>query len=248
MAMAVQNGYPAVRGEIGYHQLADWWLQAFDDQERAQIEQAYQPFQIQTGDRHPLTHLAIQDSSEKADQFLFNLATWLADSRDRALAYRILTKALALSDVQGDILETHRHYRMLVQFYAQQPSLTGAMLEAALQTAEQMVAIAPQVADSLQAASPERPLPAHEGYKQLVRLRAQQGNDRAVVRLCRSAKAQGWQGNWDEMVSQYRDSGLMDFFAPASDAPEPAIKTTIDPETGFLVATDDTDNKINDKD
>lgn len=229
----------SIQGEIGYHRLSDWWLQTFTAQERAHIEQAYQPFQIEPTDRHPLTDLAIQDSSEAADQFLVNLASWLALPEDRSLAYRILTKALTLSTPGEDILQVHQHYQVLIKFYSKQHPLTGAMLEAALQTGEHMVAIAPQVAQTLKRTHPDDPLPYHPGFEQLIQLRAQQGDDRAVTRLCRLAKEQGWQGTWDELVAKYRDSGLMDFFAPAENAPEPAVKTRVDPDTGFLVAVTD---------
>ncbi|MEO0828014.1 MAG: hypothetical protein AAFW84_03390 [Cyanobacteria bacterium J06635_15] len=239
MTTLAPEANPQVQGEIGYHQLSNWWLQTFTEQERAHIEQAYQPFQIEPATCHPLTDLAVQDSSEAAGQFLFNLASWLAMPRDRALTYRILTKALELSEPGDDILQVHQHYQVLIKFYGEQQPLTGAMLEAALKTGEQMVAIAPQVAQALKQKQPEAPLPRHQGFEHLIRLRATQGDDRAVTRLCRLAKEQGWQGGWDKLIAKYRDSGLMDFFAPAENVPEPEVKTVVDPKTGFLVAVTD---------
>jgi len=80
-----------VNGEIGYYDLAAWWLQTFTKAERTYIEARYRP--ISVGGELSLTEGNLIGSTiDDPAIFLNALASWFRKAEDKSIADRIRAK------------------------------------------------------------------------------------------------------------------------------------------------------------
>jgi hypothetical protein len=186
-----------VAGQLGYYQLGNWWMTAFDEAERAHIERVYQPMGFGL---RPLTQGNITASTGTVVMFLSGLAGWCTQENDRLLARRILAKAEELATT-APILDVHFLYQAKMQAYYRD-NRDPAALAVAIHACEQQIAVAPQAAKAMKKAYRGQPLPTHSGYDQLIAIRQRQQDYSAAIALARQAQKQGWRGDWDKDIAQ----------------------------------------------
>lgn len=203
---------PDVQGRLGYFHLGEWWLAAFTEEERAYIEEKYDPL----GEKG-LTQGNTVWSGTPAST-LVSLSTWFAGPGDRHLAMRMLEKADSLAG--SNILDRHLVYGQMVKdCYAEREAQPGAF-EAAIAACERQTAIGAQAWAAFVAESEERDrkhaewtgeyessfvAPSHRGFVQLATIREKQGDFTEALRLCREASSQGWRdgkGDWSKRISR----------------------------------------------
>ena len=109
-----QNSKPIIKGLIGYHDLSKWWLSEFSNEERNHIVITYTPMGS-GGDI--LLKDNIDWSSSSVVHFLYNLAGWFNNKRDRYLAIRILEKAEKLISDDIPIVDIHFFYQQIIQIH-----------------------------------------------------------------------------------------------------------------------------------
>ena len=100
-----------IRGLIGHHHLAGWWLRRLTRAERDYIASVYRP--MGADGMHLLTEETITATSESTVDFLFQLATWLRRPGDQYLARRLRDTASELartSDERRPGYHQGRHY------------------------------------------------------------------------------------------------------------------------------------------
>jgi len=208
----VNTDRAAIRGRIGTLHLGAWWLSTFTEEERAYIEQKYDPTRekgLTQGDVDP---------GQSPTAFLTLFSVWLTGPDGRPLAERVLQKADSLAG--SSVLDRHFVYsEMIKAFYGQRETEPGA-LDAAIAACERQIAIAPQAWAAFVAESDERDrhhaewtgkymssfvAPSHRGYQQLAIIREKQGDYSEALRLCREAQAQGWRdskSDWSKRIAR----------------------------------------------
>lgn len=194
---------PEIKGKIGYFGLADWWLQAFTDEERAYIERIYKP--MGAGEDYSLVRGDLSYTSATVGTFLSGLSTWFRRSEeDRHIARRILHKALEVIDPEDDILGLHFTYQALIEvWYGDRDNLPDALAEA-IKACQAQIAIAPQAARAFMKDYPESPLPSHVGFTQLTIILDKQGKHPEAIEVAQQAKRHGWAGDWDKRIERYQ--------------------------------------------
>jgi hypothetical protein len=78
------------------------------------------------------------------------------------------------------------------------------MIEKTIAACMEQIELASDTAQALLNEYPEQPLPAHLGYKQLAIILAKQNKYHEAITLCEQAKKQGWAGDWDKRIENYR--------------------------------------------
>lgn len=196
------RGKPAKGGgEIGYHNLSDWWLTAFSETEREYIETKYQPMSTGPTDRRPLTQGHIEYSSKSAGQLLWALAGWFKGPTDRYIARQLLDKAEEVS--QENVLDLHFTYSGMIKVYYRDRDQDPGALEMAIRACEKQIELAPRAAAAFRQESYSRgDLPAHNGFKQLAIIREKAGEFDEAVRLSTAAKEMRWAGDWDKRIER----------------------------------------------
>jgi tetratricopeptide (TPR) repeat protein len=194
-----------VEGQLGYFNLADWWLSAFSLEEREYIEQVFQPLESQP-DSRPLTQGKISYSSGTAVQLLSSLAGWFKKPKDNHIAQKILHKAEELGSSR--ILDLHFMYAQMVETYYRMRDTDAGALDMALVACKKQINIAPQALEEFKRQPPDNFIPAHIGYTQLAIVLEKQKKYAEAIELCQQAKLQGWCGDWDKRIERclYRQS------------------------------------------
>ena len=192
---------PQIRGQIGYYGLADWWLSAFDEDERTYIEGKHQPM---GGRQNMLTKGNITHSTATVNSFLSGLSTWFRKTtKDRDIARRILTKAAEVADPKKDVLGAHFTYQALIEVWYRDRDEIPQALDEAIKACQQQIEIAPLAAKQFKKEYPKSPLPRHVGYGQLVIIYDKRGRYDEGIQVSKQAKKQGWPGDWDKRIERY---------------------------------------------
>lgn len=206
------NKKPVIEGELGYFGLGDWWLATFTPEERDYIERIYKPIEVGGGDNQkPLTQGKILTTSETAVKLLAGLAGWFDKPKDISIATRILTKAEGLSS--ANVLDRHFLYQQMIETYYRARDTSPDALDNAIAACQKQIDIAPSAAKAFKkeysAQEAERTfgarLPAHVGYTQLAIIRDKQKKYEEALHMCRQAKQQGWNGDWDKRIARYEE-------------------------------------------
>lgn len=193
------KGKQKIEGQFGYFGLADWWLSTFNDKEREYIERVYQPMGSQL-DSRPLTQGTISYTSQTVTGLLSGLATWFTKSEDAYIAAKILEKAEETG--QSNILDLHFAYQGMIQLYYRMRDAEPTALAKAIESCKKQIALASKTTKEFQREYPGSSLPAHVGYTQLAIILEKQKKYDEVLRLCRDAQAQGWNGDWEKRIER----------------------------------------------
>ncbi len=186
-----------VQGSIGYFGLEDWWLTAFSDEERQHIQAVFQPL---GSCGESLTIGKISHTSQTAVRLLSALAGWFRKPDDRAIAHRILDKAVELSR-GARVLDLHFLYQQIIETYYKDRDKPECM-DKAVEACRQQIALAPSAAKAFKAEYGNSPLPSHKGYEQLTIVMEKQGRFREALELSQQAESQGWAGGWARRVER----------------------------------------------
>lgn len=187
----------AIRGELGYFGLGEWWVETFTAVEREHIASVYQPFGAGPG-RH-LTSRESSFTTATAAGVLGGLAGWFNKPGQRHLARKILAKADALAVEPLD-----RHFTLqqsIAVNYADRNNDPTAF-DAAIAACERQIDFAPKAARAFRSAYPNSPLPRHVGYTQLAIVREKQGKFAEAIGLSRQVHTQGWAGDWEHRIAR----------------------------------------------
>ncbi len=199
--MNIFHRKPKIKGYIGYFGLSDWWLSAFTEQERIQIEQVYTP--VGGGVGH-LTQSEITSTTARVSMFLSSLSSWFRKTeKDRDIARRILKKALEMGDPQNDILGLHFTWQALIEVWYRDRDCMSEAIEEAILACFGQIGIAEQAAKQFKKEYPRNQLPSHVGYTQLTIIYDKQGRYDEAIQIAQQAKKQEWNGDWDARIQRY---------------------------------------------
>ena len=187
-----------IQGSIGYFGLAEWWLSAFSDDERHHIQSVFQPIGASSDS---LTSGKILDTNETVVRFLGSMATWFNKEEDRAIAHKILDKAIELSS-NAPVIDVHFLYQQMIQTYYKDRD-DPEYLEKAMDACRRQIDLAPEAARAFRAEYGESTLPVHKGYTQLAIILEKQGRFQDAIDVCLQAKSQGWSEDWDRRIARY---------------------------------------------
>lgn len=196
------NKKPIVEGQLGYFGLGDWWLSTFTEKERNYIERVYKPLTVGRGaNSRPLTQGEILGASGTAVGLLSGLAGWFRKPADLSIAMRILKKADELNCPHP--LDKHFLYQAMIEIYYRARDVDPAALSRAIDACQKQINIAPQAAKAFKKEYSGTTLPSHVGYTQLAIIREKQKEYSEAISICKQAKKQGWNGDWDQRIARY---------------------------------------------
>jgi hypothetical protein len=196
-------------GRIKHHGLHRWWEQALTDTDRMTIRTCGCDI---SGEPGMLT-------TQQPLGFVVVLLGWLTD--DLATAHKVAQQGLSM--VEGaSIIDVHFLYSQIIHVYYRHRDQPGAM-NTVLRFCDRQIEIGPQVmaamieehrtgqersAQMFGRTEPPRPFdpPSHLGFRQLCIIRTKEGKHDEVIRLCETAIAQGWMGDWQRRIERARKS------------------------------------------
>ena len=185
-----------IQGCIKYYGLEQWWLAEFSDVERDHIESVFQPL----GSSDSLTTGDISHSTQTAVGLLSSLAGWFPKPDDRAIARKILRKALDMT-ASAPVLDVHFLLQQAIQtFYKDRDNPDG--LEATINACKMAIELAPKAAKAFKSAYRKSPLPSHKGFEQLAIILEKQGAFQEAIDLSLQAQSEGWAGIWHGRVER----------------------------------------------
>lgn len=187
----------SVNGLIGYYGLSDWWLSEFTEEERAYIEEKYQP--LGSTDTS-LTKGDIEFTSQSEISFLSNLSGWFSKPNDREMAKKILRKTEDLLP-KGKVLDVHFMYQAQIETYYKERDSDPAALEKAINACRAQIALAPKAAKAFKRQWGP-PLPAHVGYRQLAIIMEKRKDFDEAIRISKQSLSQGWMGDWENRIER----------------------------------------------
>lgn len=211
------TGSPKIGGEIGYHNLADWWLSNFGEEERGYIETRYKPLGVGPTEERPLTQGHITHSTGTPTQLLSTLSTWFEDPEDRHIARRLLAKAEGVAT--GNTLDLHFVYMQMIKVYYRNRDTQRTSFNIAVNACEKQIAVAHNAAAEFRREYPNQPLPAHTGFEQLAIIREKQKAFDKAIRLATAAKEMGWAGDWDKRIERCERKNEGVRWAPKGSSP-----------------------------
>ncbi len=187
-----------VEGQLGFLNLGVWWISSFSKDQRNYIEKVFQPFG-HPEDSKPLTEGKIESSSITRISLLCSLSGWFSKTDDRHLAYQFLEKAICSIKPETDILDIHFLWGQVVAVNYKDRA-DPIRLKNAIEACKHQIAIAPQAALAFRAEHPNTSLPSHVGFKQLAIINEKSKNYVDAITICRDAKKQAWNGDWDKRI------------------------------------------------
>lgn len=206
--MGLLSNIMGPQGLIGHYGLTDWWLTVFTPQESDALESEYAQSRgtAAGGGLIGLTRGMVQGFTPKQSpaRFVAGLAP-LVDEVAHDKEPAVWAKAEELALASGSLLELHAVYSgSVTAFYARRDE-DEQFMQAALGAAEELVRMAPEVAEEYRRQRPGRDLPPHRGFKLLAVLAEKRGDDDEALSLCRQAQEQGWAGDWDVRVARLEE-------------------------------------------
>ena len=185
-------------GLLAYHRLTDWWLSAFSEEQRAYIIQKVDPsgeMSFASGN--------ILSSSQSSASFLISLVSYFQSKADSGIGLELLKKAEQLnSGAEKNVLDEHFYLLNLLKLNYRRRDIEPDALQLAIEACEKQIAIAPLSAKAFLKAYPKSTLPSHTGFEQLAIIKEKQGALEEAISLCKRAKQQGWNGDWDIRIAR----------------------------------------------
>lgn len=199
-----------IRGPIRYYGLVDWWRAAFSEDERQHMIRTYQPMSVGVDSIihdevvDQLTTGELTYSSADEVSFLYGLAGWFNNKRDRQIARRILEKAYEYVPLTKSVLSLHFLYSTAIEIYYPDREIDSEALSKTIQACRDQIALSGASALAWKKEFPDdQGLPAHKGYEQLAIILDKQDVFADAIQLCEQAKKQGWAGDWDRRIERY---------------------------------------------
>jgi len=188
-----------IGGEIAYYNLTDWWFKTFNKQKQNYIVKTFKPL---GGSGIDLIKGEIQYSSGSAVSLLSNLAGWFKNVKDREIGYKLLDKAEKLITDNTDILDIHFFYQNKLEFYYRFREEDQESLNTAIGACKKQIELSPNAILAFKKEYEHEKLPMHTGYEQLAIILEKQEKYDEVIDLCKQAKEQMWNGEWDKRIER----------------------------------------------
>jgi len=200
-------------GIIGEFDLYDWWISSFNEEERQYIISEY-PGLIKN-----------RPDYEEPAKALLIAAGYFQTKKDADIANRIYNKAENLVDNK---INLHFIYNGLIKTLYKKRNDDPKYLEQTIKICEKQINIANEVMQqmkkehyergktdldyqsgkkTLEEVNKDRPFTysSHGGFKQLAIIKQKQGEYEKVIELCKEAKKQGWDGDWDKRIERAKN-------------------------------------------
>jgi len=104
--------------------------------------------------------------------------------------------------VNSNVFDLHFAYQERIEAAYRAREKNPRALGLAIEACEKQIELAPDSAKAFKREYPGEELPAHVGFQQLAIIREKQGGYTEVIRLCETAKAQGWAGTWEKRIAR----------------------------------------------
>lgn len=188
-----------IGGEIAYHNLTDWWLKTFSEQEQDYIVKTFKPL---GGSGEDLIKGEIQYSSGSAVSLLSNLAGWFKNIKDREIGYKLLDKAEKLITDSAEVLDIHFFYHNKIEFYYRFREEDQESLNIAIEACKKQIELSHSAIIAFKKEYENEKLPVHTGYEQLAIILEKQAKYDEAIDLCKQAQKQTWNGEWDKRIER----------------------------------------------
>lgn len=192
-----------VKGDIGYHQLEEWWFSTFTDNERKYITEKYQPMGMgeETETKNHLTEGDISWTSASTSNFLNGLSSWFTGPNDRVIGRKIGEKAKEEALKSKDPLDMHFALSSLITLYYRDRDQAD-YYDKALAYCRAQIKIQTVAAKAFLKEYPKQPLPSHVGYEQLAIVLEKEKRYQEAIDLAKEAKQNGWAGDWNKRIER----------------------------------------------
>jgi hypothetical protein len=172
---------------------AEWWEEAFTPDELEIIEENFRPL----GDRKSVSLMDTQDPVS-----IGYLIGHLKKVELRHLGYRLIEHADTLVSKEVPILSLHFYWCLRGDFFYRWRDLDAEALKEAVKSYQEQIALSLEALKQFQADKNLGFIPAHGGFRQLRIIEENRGNLELARNLCETAKAQGWNENWDKHIAR----------------------------------------------
>jgi len=186
-------------GAIAYWGLSDWWLSAFNDEERHIIRSVYRPMglehqRIDTGE--------IALSSGDQLKFLTGLLGWLNKEPTRFIAYKIADQMSDIATVNMPILSQHFAEQAKCELFYRWRNIDEFALDRAVEMCERSIVISLACANAFKSNRAFGFLPSHHCFQQYAIIEEKRGNTEKAIAIAEMARSQGWQGDWEKRIKR----------------------------------------------
>lgn len=200
----------AVKGEIGYFGLGEWWLSTFNEEQRTFFKHAYTYFGVgASSNDYPLTE---GDNTSVSHYSVYTLTGMIGALRKQPRYLYLVRSILQQAEIRqdGTPLDLHYLYHTTIEVAYQQRNEHPEALNLAVEACQKQIAIARQSAkmfkDEMSEAERQRTfgaqLPAHAGYTQLCIIYEKEKRYSEIIQLAHKAKEEGWAGDWDKRIAR----------------------------------------------
>ena len=185
-------------GYISFYKLDEWFSNTFSSDEQKYMIHTFQPFN--SNDTENCLTSGTHHSDNSCSAFLVTLIGWFYNKNNIELCKKIATKAEeSFSSQENSFIETHFYYQGLIQFYYKIRDTEG-ILEKVICLCNEAISIAPKVATEMKKDFPK--LPRHIAYEQLAIILKKKKDWKAVIDICKKAKKEKWNGDWDKRINE----------------------------------------------
>lgn len=171
----------------------DWWTEAFTLEERAAIEDAFQP----------LGNISAESLGRSNNpNIIGNLVGHLKREDLRHLGYRLLERADSLIDASVPILDLHFYLSARGNFFYRWRQLDPFAFQESIESYQQQIGLASNAVIVFRENKTWGFIPGHAGYRQLRIIEEKRGNFTLARALCLQAKSEGWADDWDHQIAR----------------------------------------------
>lgn len=189
-----------IGGDIAYHNLQDWWMNEFTEEEREHIRSKYNP--LGWNEEDSIDKGEIVETSATKLHFLCFLIGWFSSDEDFNIGKRILEKAESVVAEDNDILNVHFTYQQgLDLYYPRRESMEGA-LDKSIEYCKKQISISEEAKSEFLKEKSNRVLPNHRGFKQLAIIYEKQGEVEKAIEVTKLALQQGWNADSEKRIAR----------------------------------------------
>jgi len=200
------------KGFIGHFDLDQWWESEFSEEEKEYI----------ISKKPEIVEGSYNYIDKSPAKYLQELSLWFNTKKDSEISLKLLNKADELVD---DIVEKHFMYNEMIKTNYKKRNEDEKYYNQAIMACEKQIKIADKVMEemkkrhyergktileyisgekTLEEVNEDRPFrsSSHRGFKQLAIIKHKEGKYKEVIDLCKKAKKQGWNGDWDKRIER----------------------------------------------
>lgn len=196
--MTLAQDADRVGGMIAVYNLDDWWIDEFSYRERTTLieRNALDGTDRLTGDSYCF------EGKVSTARFLDFLGRQVSDEEYVTLGYRIYSKGDQLYSETDPVLDRHYYLDGKASFFYRCRNLAPDNLRISFDTLRKQVTLSPKAAMAFRKKWGKDGLPAHTGFRRLAGLYEEDRQYEIAIQLCKTAKKQGWKGDWDKRIER----------------------------------------------